>query len=179
MSSESSYPRCTLELRRSRTLSLMFLVLACLAFLAPWLASLSVPIGLCANLAVLGLGLREMRAPCLAQVTWFAEGHWRIEDDANCVHEDARLQPGILVLPQVVLLHWRCPACDAHLRLVALHDNAQPGALRLLRARLNTTSDRELFRAQRDGQRTGASLLAKLSGTSTVSRGGCCSSRSG
>lgn len=180
MSSASSYPRCALELRASRRLFLCSILLTAIAIAAPWLAGVpALPASLLGGIALPASArlLRWSRGE-LRKIVWQSDGRWVLIDTGESAHEEARLLPGIWVGAAFLSLHWRCDACGKSFRATLLDDNCDADEFRRLRVRVRLTPDDRLFANQSD-QRTGDSPLARLAGTSTVSRGGCRSSRSG
>lgn len=185
MSSGNSYPRCELELRSSRTLFVYSLLLIIAAVVAPWISAL--PIHLALLTSVLALlpahSLLRWARGELADIIWQSEGRWTLVERDGNVHEECMLLPGIYSGANLTLLRWRCIECDSHFRVALLADNCEAEEKRKLVVRLNVTPDAELFIAQSLPeslvQLIGRLLPAKFAGTSTVSRGGCRSSRSG
>lgn len=185
MSSGNSYPRCELELRSSRTLLVYSLLLILAAATAPWISALPFHLQLLASLLALLCApplLRWSRGE-LAHIIWQSEGRWTLVGHDGDVHDECILLPGIYNGARWSLLHWRCIECDSRFRVALLPGNCDAEEKRRMVVRLNVTPDSELFVAQssRDGlfQFTARLLPAKFVGTSTVSRGGCRSSRSG
>ncbi len=180
MSSGNSYPRCAIDVRSSRRLFLYSLFLVSSALLAPWFAGVPAWFALPASVAALPASvfmLRWSRGEA-ARIVWQSDGRWVLVDRRRRVHEDARLMPGAWIGVRFLSLHWRCDVCGMKMRAALLRDNCNPDDLRRLSVRLRLTPDDELFPPQ-SGQWMGSVLPAKFSGTSTVSRGGCRSSRSG
>lgn len=184
MSSGNSYPRCELELHSSRTLLVYSSLLIIVAVVAPWMSAMPF------QLQVLASALASLCAPSLwrwargelANIIWQSEGRWTLVERDGVVHDECLLLPGIYSGANLSLLHWRCIECNSRFGVALLADNTDAEEKRRLVVRLNVTPDSELFVAQswRESlfQFTARLLPAKFAGTSTVSRGGCRSSRS-
>ena len=81
---------------------------------------------------VMGLGRGVVKA-----ATWHADGSWRLECTAGAAI-GARLLPGTVVLPRLVLLHFRTDN-GARRFMVLCRDSLSPALLRRLRARLRVS----------------------------------------
>lgn len=185
MSSGNSYPRCELEVGSSRRLLIYSLLLIMAAVAAPWFSALPVHVATLASaLALLPArsSLRWARGE-LAHIAWQSEGRWTLVERDGAVHDECVLLPGIYVGANLILLRWRCIECDSRFSVALPGDNCDVEQRRRMVVRLNVTPDSELFVSQSLPeslfQLIGRLLPAKFAGTSTVSRGGCRSSRSG
>lgn len=185
MSSGNSYPRCELELRASRTLLVYSSLLIIMAAVAPWLAALPFHLSLLASVLALLLAPSSFRWARgeIAIIIWQSEGRWTLVERDGGVHDECELLKGIYNGAKLSLLRWRCIECNSHFAAALLADNSDAEEKRRLVVRLNVMPDSELFVPQswreRSFQFTARLLPAKFAGTSTVSRGGCRSSRSG
>ena len=185
MSSGSSYPRCEIDLRSSRTLHVYSLLLVILSMAAPWYTPLPLffvgPLSM-SMLALAPALLRWARGE-LSRIVWHGDGRWTLVAREGTVHEECHPLPGSWIGVDRVLLRLQCVDCGNVFRAALLPDNCDPDRLRRLIVRLNVTPDDVLFGTQSSWSRwiqwIGSALPAKFAGTSTVSRGGCRSSRSG
>lgn len=180
MSSARSYPRSAIDVRASRRLFRYSLLLCTAVIAAPWFAGMPALSALLVDgvALVLSIGLFRWSRGEVRKIVWQSDGRWLLTDAAHGIHEDVHLLPGIWIGASFLSLRWRCDACGRTFRATLLEDNCDDDAFRRLTVRLRFAPDDELFAAQ-SGQRMGDRLLAKFAGTSTVSRGGCRSSRSG
>lgn len=185
MSSGNSYPRCEIDVRSSRTLHVYSFLLLTFSFAAPWYAPLPVFLAVPCSLFVLAYAsslFRWARGE-LSRIVWHGDGRWILVAREGAVHEECCPLPGSWIGVDRVLLRLQCVDCGNVFRTALLPDNCDSNRLRRLIVRLNVTPDDVLFGDQslwsRWSQWIGSTLPAKFAGTSTVSRGGCRSSRSG
>ena len=185
MSSGNSYPRCEIDVRASRTLLVYSLLVVMGSGVALWLTPLPYVLALIGSLAALVLApplVRWARGE-LSRIIWHGDGRFTLVAHDGAVHEECSMLPGSWVGIGAALLRWRCAECDRVFHAALLPDNCDSDALRRLIVRLNVTPDQALFDDRswwsRSCQWIGSALPAKFGGTSTVSRGGCRSSRSG
>ena len=151
----------------------------------PWVSALPFPVALITSILALLPAhsiLRWARGE-LANIIWQSEGRWTLVERNRNVHDECVLLPGIYNGASITLLRWRCIECGSRFRVALLADNCDAEEKRKMVVRLNVTPDSEMFITQswRESlfQLTARLLPAKFAGTSTVSRGGCRSSRSG